>query len=286
MRFHKVVLACVMLASLGAISMRELVSSEQNSASPSIEHFIIKELMPVVDPEMVLIRQMFVCADTRIHSSEMEPTLKGGITKTRVAVRSEKKDSAWLTMIGEAPAYRIYQIMTGAARGVSTFVPTLSWAGAEHVMLGTMRFGGYSFESDASFPLHFKLVENVGYVHLCGRGIVTTPAGQKHVLGDDQTVGDFILALTSDDQLSREAASEALGWLVKEKSEADKAVPALINALSDSAMEVRRNAAEALGRIGDSRAEEALKAALQDEDEWVREVVVDALKKVAQTVSE
>ena len=71
-----------------------------------------------------------------------------------------------------------------------------------------------------------------------------------------------------------------LGWLVKAENERDEAVPALIKALKDDAMEVRRNAAAALGKIGDPRAREGLEAALQDQDEWVRQVVADALKKL------
>jgi len=231
--------------------------------------------MPVVDPEMARVRQVYMCAVPRIHRSEMEPSLKGGITETRVAVRSEDTDSAWLTLIDEEAAYRMYQIMT-----MNGIIRALSWVGAEHILLGTVSFGGVIFDSDPSFPLHFKFVQDVGYVHLCGRGTVTTPQGQKHSLGYDYEVSDSLLALAAGDQLAREAASEALGWLAKTKSQKDKAVPALINALRDDAMEVRRNAAASLGRIGDSRAREALKATSNDEDEWVRDVAADALKKL------
>ena len=89
-----------------------------------------------------------------------------------------------------------------------------------------------------------------------------------------------------EDQLTREGASEALGWLAKTQAEKDKAVPALVKALKDEAMEVRRNAASSLGKIGDLRAQEELRAALQDKDEWVQDVVADALKKIDQGTSE
>lgn len=237
--------------------------------------FVLRELMPVVDPKMVRAREAYICADPRIHRSQMEPSLKGGITKTRVGVRSEKEGSEWLVLIDQEPAYRMFQVISWLE-----IVRTLSWAGAEHILLGTVSFGGFTFDSDPSFPLHFKLVQDVGYVHLCGRGTVTTPEGQKYSLGEVQKISDLILGLAAEDQLTREAASEALGWLAKTESETDKSVPALIKALKDDAMEVRRNAAAALGRIGDVRAREGLEGALQDEDEWVREVVTDALKKL------
>ena len=187
--------------------------------------------------------------------------------------------STSFTLVAHEPEYRMYQIL---ARGytVPEFIPTLSWAGAEHILLGTISFEGFTFESDTSFPLHFKLVQKKGYVYLCGRGTVTTPKGKKHSLGETKQVSDFVLDLQAQDQLGREAATEALGWLVKAENERDEAVPALIKALKDDAMEVRRNAAAALGKIGDPRAREGLEAALQDQDEWVRQVVADALKKL------
>ena len=239
---------------------------------------VIKELMPVVDPQMADIRQMFIGTDTQIRSSQLVPAANGGITKTRVAIRGEKGSTS-LTLVAQEPEYRMYQIF---ARGytVPEFIPTLSWAGAEHILLGIISFEGFTFESDPSFPLHFKLVQNGGYVYLCGRGTVTTPQGKKHSLGQDQQVSDFVLDLQAQDELGREAAAEALGWLARTESERDEAVPPLIKALKDNAVEVRRNAAAALGRIGDPRAREGLQAALQDKDEWVREVVADALKKL------
>jgi hypothetical protein len=237
--------------------------------------FVLKELMPVVDPEMVDARLVYMGIDPRIHRSQMEPSLKGGITKTRVAVRSENDDSERLILVDKEPAHKMFQVIKWLE-----VVRALSWAGAEHILLGTVSFGGFTFDSDPSFPLHFKLVQDVGYVHLCGRGTVTTPEGRKYSLGEVQSISDLVLDLAAEDQLTREASAEALGWLAKTEGEIDVAVPALIKALKDDAMEVRRNAAEALGRMGDVRAREGLKAALEDEDEWVREVVADALKKL------
>ena len=199
-----------------------------------------------------------------------------GITKTRVAVRSDKEGSEWLTLIDQEADYRMFQVIRWLE-----IARALSWVGAEHILLGKVSFGGITFESDETFPLHFKLVQDVGYVHLSGRGTVTAPEGRTYSLGQDRYFSDFLKDLTAKDQLTREAAAEALGWVTKTKSERDKAVPTLVNALKDDAMEVRRNAAASLGKIGDSRASEGLRAALYKAvDEWVREVIEDALKKL------
>jgi len=282
--FLKTSLTRGMFATLIVTSMVGMASAQYRLGPGWTPAFIIQELMPVVDPEMVDIRQMYIGTESRIRGSELVPSMNGGITKTRVAVRPEKGGSMWLTLIGQAPAYRIYQVFK---RGytVPEFTPTLSWAGAEHILLGTVSLAGFTFESDPSFPLHFKLVQDRGYVYLCGRGTVKTPQGRKYTLGNVKQISDFILDLRARDQLAREAASEALGWLAKTKSEIDEAMPALITTLKDHAMEVRRNAAEALGRVGDLRAREALKTALQDEDQWVREVAAEALKALEKSVS-
>jgi len=268
------------LTMITAMAMAGMAHAQQGAGPAPAGRFAIKELMPVVDPEMADIAQVYMCADERIRRSEMEPSLNGGVTKTRVAVRSDKEGSAYLILIGQPPGYRMYQAFR---RGY--IVRALSWAGAEHILLGSVSFGGFRFDSDPLFPLHLKLVQHVGYVHLCGRGTVTTPRGQRYSLAYHRGVKDWLSALGSRDQLSREAATEALGWLTKTKSDAALAVPALMGALEDEAMEVRRDAAEALGRIGDPRAGEALQTALQDQDEWVREVAADALRKLGDKVS-
>jgi HEAT repeat protein len=48
-------------------------------------------------------------------------------------------------------------------------------------------------------------------------------------------------------------------------------IEAIIDALADWDRDVRMAAAEALGRISDSRAAQALARALEDSDEWVRQ---------------
>jgi hypothetical protein len=239
------------------------------------DRFVIRSLTPRVDQEFKHIAQVHMCADPRIHRSELEPSVRGGVTKTRVAVRSEKEGSSYLILMDQEPGYRMFQIF---ARGY--IVRALSWAGAEHVLLGSVSFAGYTFESDPLFPFHFKLVENVGYVHLCGRGAVTTPAGARQEIRYTPGITELVSALAGNEQLAREAACEALGYLAITRPQKDEAVPALVQALEDPAMEVRRNAAEALGRIGDPTALASLEAALKEADDWVREVAAQAIKQI------
>ena len=158
------------------------------------------------------------------------------------------------------------------------FYSTIWLEGSEHTILGKAEFFGYKLTSDRDYPLVFKMVKNSGYTYLCGRGTVTDKDGKTYKLGYDDTVDKWLPLLKSDDQLDREGATQALGWLAKTKEDKDKAVPALIEALSDNAMEVRRDSAEALGRIGDSRAKESLeKVAKDDKDDWVREVAEESV---------
>ena len=282
MQFTKWVLTGVVWIGLISTSLVAAVVAQREARPEWQGRFVIRELMPVVAPKMLDAIQSFVCLETDVRSSELLPTERGGVTQSRAIIREVKPGSALVRVTGEDPAYRIYQIIERF--GVMTRI--LSWAGTEHIFSGAISFGGYTFEGDPSFPLHFKYVQDVGYVHLCGRGTVTTPEGLKHSIGGAKRLDDFIGEIMAEDQLTREGASEALGWLAKTQAEKDKAVPALVKALKDEAMEVRRNAASSLGKIGDLRAQEALKTALQDKDEWVQQVVADALKKIEQGTSE
>lgn len=238
--------------------------------------FVLREFKPVVNPDLLRLKQIYMGADQRVHRSELVPPPEGGITTTRVAVHQEKEGSDWVILNDRDPEYRMFQVIRWFE-----IVRALSWAGAEHVLLGTVSFGGVTFESDPAFPLHFKIVQDVGYVYLCGRGTVTTPDGERYSLGREGSFSRFLHDLTAENQMDREAASEALGRLARTQGQKDKAVPALVSALKDDAMEVRRNAAASLDKIGDSRALEGLRAALAAEtDEWVREVMAHAVKMI------
>ena len=93
-------------------------------------------------------------------------------------------------------------------------------------------------------------------------------------LKDPRAIGPLIVALVDEASEVREAASEALksfpGW--GKSDEANRVVPELIVVLQDQRKdpEVRKNAAEALGKIKDPRAVEPLITALKDEYSEVR----------------
>ena len=276
MGWIKAFLAGAALAGLVALGVLPVAAEQQETGSYWRGHFVIRELKPVVLPKMLNALQSFVCLEWDVRTSELLPTGRGGVTQSRAAIRTIREGSSYVRVTGVDPAYRVYQ----AYEKFGVMTRLLSWVGTEHVFLNTVSFGGYTFESDPSFPLHFKYVKDVGYVHLCGRGDVATPEGRRYTLGENKGIDDFVTEITAEDQLTREGASEALGWLVKTKPARDKAVPFLLKALEDEAMEVRRNAASSLGRIGDSRAEDGLTRALRDKDDWVKEVVAFALKQI------
>jgi HEAT repeat protein len=150
------------------------------------------------------------------------------------------------------------------------------FAGAEHTFLGVVQVGPYRFQSDKDFPLTFQVVKDVGYVYLCGRGTVQREGGAPVTLGARQAASDWLEPLTKGTLLQKQGAAIALGYY-RDKS----AVPALIAATKDTASwKVRRDAVEALGRIGDAAAESALAAAVSDENPLVNQVALESLAKI------
>ena len=153
-------------------------------------------------------------------------------------------------------------------------------AGNEHVLRGKVQIGEWLLDSDPAYPLTFKAVASEGYVRLCGRGKVARRDQQPVRLGDGETVGTWLPGLQSPDQLEREGAAQAIGWLARAQEDVAAVLPALTKALADPAMEVRRNAAEALGRIGDPTAVAALRAAQEDSSAWVVQVAEEAAERI------
>jgi len=49
--------------------------------------------------------------------------------------------------------------------------------GAKHTWIGTLTYSGYTFASDTTDPLQFKVVKDQGYVYVGGTGTVTSPDG-------------------------------------------------------------------------------------------------------------
>ncbi|WP_119071418.1 HEAT repeat domain-containing protein [Aggregatilinea lenta] len=90
-----------------------------------------------------------------------------------------------------------------------------------------------------------------------------------------RAVEPLIVALKDQDASVRGIAAQALG-----KIGDSRAVEPLIVALKDQDPSVRRIAAQALGKIGDSRAVEPLIVALKDQDPSVRGIAAQALGKI------
>jgi hypothetical protein len=153
----------------------------------------------------------------------------------------------------------------------------LDWFdGAEHIFLGEVHVGACRFRSDADFPLTFQLVKDAGYIYLCGRGTVHKEDGAAVTLGAKQAASDWLDPLANGTSLQKQGAAIALGYY-RDKS----AVPALIAATKDtSSWKVRRDATEALGRIGDPAAVQALAAVVTDENALVGPVALESLAKL------
>ena len=126
------------------------------------------------------------------------------------------------------------------------------FSGAEHIMIGKITLNDYIFDSDPAYPLTFKVVKDLGYVYVCGRGTITLPNNKTQEFGQSDTVASWIALASSSDQLDREGAAQALGYLALEGGESDKesAVETLSGLLGDDAFEVRRDAIESLTKMG------------------------------------
>jgi HEAT repeat protein len=148
--------------------------------------------------------------------------------------------------------------------------------GAEHAYLGDVRVGSYLFKSDSTYPLTFQVVKDQGYVYLCGRGSVQRAGAAAQALGQKQIATDWLDALRNGSATQKQGAAIAMGWYRDRR-----VVPDLIQAIKDtSSWKIRRNAAEALGRIGDATAVEALTTAISDENQWIGAVALEALGRL------
>jgi len=144
----------------------------------------------------------------------------------------------------------------------------------------------FIIKSDPKYPLTFKIIPSGSYMYLCGRGILISENDLKaYLFGINDRVEHWILILDNPDPIRRQGAVQALGWLGQKNQQA--VVGALTNALVDPDMDVRRDAAEALGRLGSIKstetlktAIEALKAATKDSDEWAASVAKEVLLKI------
>jgi HEAT repeat protein len=93
---------------------------------------------------------------------------------------------------------------------------------------------------------------------------------------DNTVIDGLIGALKDKDAGVRREAASALGQLGNAR-----AVPALIETMKDTEPDVRRRAANALGELGDERAITALTTALKDTDAGVRRAAVQAIAEIS-----
>jgi hypothetical protein len=202
--------------------------------------------------------------------------------RTRVMIAAEN-GHVMASGSGAGSGFR-YSMTMGLSSPTSGSMSASYWcAGAEQVFRGEVTLSPiHTLNSDQDYSLTFKLLKNVGLTYLCGRGTVTTKAGTTR-LGYEDTVDTWLPRLAAEDVFRREAAAQALGALAKTTPDAARVVPKMIQALGDPAFEVRRNAAEALGKIGDARAVQALSSRVDEavgRDDWVREVAAEALNTI------
>lgn len=204
----------------------------------------------------------------------------GSRTRVQVISPPDQEDILFLSTRGEGYLYEFIMSDSG-------FEPHLMGPGAEHQFIGDVCyfFGKEkaNLKGDSLYPLTFKAIEGIGYVYLCGRGVVQFSEGNELLLGYQDGVEIWIQRTKDERQYVREGAAEALGWLSKTEYDIDKSIPALISMLEDSTEEVRRNAAEALGRIGDVRGIEALLNLTNKqnlENEKIRPVATQSLRLI------
>jgi len=150
-------------------------------------------------------------------------------------------------------------------------------SGAEHIIQGKVKIQGITFDSDPSYPLTFMLTRE-GYKYICGRGKVTTNDGKVHNLGYEHKVVYLRQRINQKDLFIRRGAAQGLGYLTVTSQEKTKVTPLLINILkTDEDIKIRRDAAEALGRIGDEKAIDSLQTMLNNEKDPVIPVIKESL---------
>jgi hypothetical protein len=217
----------------------------------------------------------FVIADIR---SECD-----GGGRTRVMIAPDEDGHVMVNGHAAGAGYRFDMSMGLSSPTGGSMRPSYLCAGAELLLRGEVPLSAiHTFDGDKAYSLTFKMLKDTGLSYLCGRGTVTTKDGKTR-LGYDDTVETWLPRLSSADTIRREAAAQALGALTQTPQESARVVPKLVQALGDPAFEVRRNAAEALGKIGDARAAQSLTSRTDEtveKDDWVREVAAEALKAI------
>jgi hypothetical protein len=152
----------------------------------------------------------------------------------------------------------------------------------EHILHGKGKIFGWWFDSDAGYPITFKFVSSLGYVYMCGRGELVSPSGNEHLVGREDSVEAWLPLLAGDDKLKRERAAQALGYMTQRQSPVYQQVVRVLEekAAHDDQAVVRRNSAQALGRIGAFESLATLTSASADPDEMVRMAASAAVRRL------
>jgi hypothetical protein len=194
-----------------------------------------------------------------------------GSSRSRIGLRlvSENADNVFKVVeLGAAYAYG-ESLSIDPDGGTLTPSGAARMNGAEHVYLcerPCITFKEYVVESDPAFPLSFTFRQGKGYVYLAGRGSVHSGDGRSWRVGYSTTEDQWVFGLQTGDDSIREGSAQALGWIGT-----DESVTPLLAALTDGRDEVRRNVAEALGRVVTRTASRR------------KQEVIDALSKAAQS---
>jgi HEAT repeat protein len=153
--------------------------------------------------------------------------------------------------------------------------------GSEICFEGRIETAEITLQPDEGSRFCFRKVKG-GWAYVWGRGHIEYTKDKKVVNpGSGRSLNSLVSLLSSADPIIREGAARELGHLVTE-TEVEPVVPKLTALLSDSAVWVRRGAAEGLGTIGRRECVGPLKAALsREKDDVIKKYLAEALSVCA-----
>jgi len=158
--------------------------------------------------------------------------------------------------------------------------------GSELRLMGTADFFGTTVTPEGNERLCFRKTKK-GWAYLCGRGSIKYPATSwreergmgrlVEYLGRERTLESCLAALDSSDEIIREGCARDLARLATQ-ADLERVSVRLSRLLADPVPEVRRGAAEAIGRLAYPGSLVTLKAARDAEkDELTKEYIDEAL---------
>jgi hypothetical protein len=258
-------------------------NSHEKAESTSTEPFVIDDLVPEVCMENSTKTRVFVVKgeDGKLRARGEWPThrVESIVMGMRITIGEGEDGSPPVSFFNDPPQKLE---MPAPSHAFTGGMLSPEWFnGAVHIFTGSATINRLEFQGERDYPLTFKVVKGLGYVHLCGTGTITRRGQQPKQLGDKDTIPHWLKVSTSEDALTREGCAQALGYLAlkaspEEKGQAKKILTVL---LSDNSYEVRRNAIEAIVRIGAAAEFSAVlnEMAVKDKDEWVKDCAKWAL---------